>query len=421
MTNQPTQRTANTVLIACICINLCIGVLYAWSVIKSQLMAPVSEGGFGWSSTEAGIPYTVAIISLATAMLFGGRLQDKLGPRIVVMIGGALAGVGIALSGFVGNSLIGMCLCFGVLGAAGMGFGYGSVTPPAIKWFHPTKKGMISGLVVAGFGISPVYFAPLANMMMINFGIERALLFMGISIFVITVTAAQFIKNPPAGYVPPTPSKIKKATANASATAAAPPVDHTRIEMLRTPRFYLMFTMFLMTASVGLMFIGNMTKIAQTQVGITDSSTLALMVSFLAITNTLGRIVGGTVSDKIGRFRALYMVFIIQAVNLAVFMFYSNMFLLLIGIIGVGFCFGTLLSVFPALTADQYGLKNIGANYGVMFMAWGFAGLIAPTIANYLYDLQGNFNTAYIMCACVMVVMIFVNFVLQKNIAKLSA
>jgi len=418
MENQSTQKNARTVLVACICINLCIGVLYAWSVIKAQLTAPVSEGGFGWSSTEAGIPYTVAIICLATAMLFGGRLQDKLGPRKVVMMGGALAGTGIALSGFVGNSLIGMCLCFGVMGAAGMGFGYGSVTPPAIKWFHPSKKGMISGLVVAGFGISPVYFAPLANMMMINFGIARALLFMGVGIFVITVTVAQFIKNPPAGYVPAEPSKIKKAAVKA---AVAPPVDHTRIEMLRTPRFYLMFTMFLMTASVGLMFIGNMTRIAQTQIGITDSSTLAMTVSFLAITNTCGRIVGGTVSDKIGRLRALYLVFIIQMVNLAAFTFYNNVFLLLIGIIGVGFCFGTLLSVFPALTADQYGLKNIGANYGVMFMAWGFAGLIAPMIADYLYDLQGNFNTAYIMCSATMAVMIVINFILQKNIAKLSA
>ena len=101
-------------------------------------------------------------------------------------------------------------------------------------------------------------------------------------------------------------------------------------------------------------------------------------------------------------------------------MFYQNLPMLIIGIIGVGFCFGTLLSVFPALTADQYGLKNIGANYGIMFMAWGFAGIVAPVIANYLYDIHGSFNTAYIICAIMMAFMILVNYLLQKDIATRS-
>jgi MFS family permease len=145
---------------------------------------------------------------------------------------------------------------------------------------------------------------------------------------------------------------------------------------------------------------------------------LAMLVSFLAVMNTVGRIIGGMISDKIGRIKTLYMVFVVQMLNMGFFMFYQNLPMLIIGIIGVGFCFGTLLSVFPALTADQYGLKNIGANYGIMFMAWGFAGIVAPVIANYLYDIHGNFNTAYIICAVMMAAMIFVNFLLQKDVAS---
>ncbi|MDR0512690.1 MAG: OFA family MFS transporter [Treponema sp.] len=396
-------------------LNLSIGVLYAWSVINAQLVAPVYAGGWGWTSSQAGLPYTVTIIVFATAMLFGGRLQDKIGPRRVVMLGSVLAGTGIALSGLVGNSVIGITLCFGVIAGTGMGFAYGSVTPPALKWFHPGKKGMISGLVVAGFGLSAVYYAPLAAALLGRFGIETTLLILGAGVLVVSLTVSQFIKNPPPGYIPPLPANAKQTAAKTTAA-----VDFTRTEMLKTRRFYMMFVMFLLASSVGLMIIGNITRIAQTQAFITDSALLAMLVALLAMTNTLGRVIGGIISDKIGRIKALYMVFIVQMLNMSAFMFYQNMLMLIIGIIGVGFCFGTLLSVFPALTADHYGLKNIGANYGIMFMAWGLAGVVAPVIANYLYDSTGNFHTAYIICAVMMAAMIFVNYFLQKDIAARS-
>jgi MFS family permease len=381
-------------------------------VLKSKMTASSALGGWEWSNSQAGLPYTVAIIVFATAMLFGGRLQDRIGPRRIVMVGGLLAGTGIILSGLVGNNLPGIILCFGLIAGTGMGFGYGSVTPPALKWFHPGKKGLISGLVVAGFGIAAVFYAPLTSALLGSFGIQTTLLILGIGVLVISISASLFIKNPPPGYTPPAPVNIKQ-----SAVKTTPAVDFTRMEMLKTKRFYMMFFMFLLTASVGLMFIGNMTKIAQTQTRITDAAVLAMLVAFLAIMNTAGRVIGGMISDKIGRIKALYLVFIIQMLNLAAFMFYQNLPLLILGIIGVGFCFGTLLSVFPALTADQYGLKNIGANYGIMFMAWGFAGVVAPVIANYLYDTYGNFNTAYIICAIMMAAMILVNYMLQKDIA----
>jgi len=413
MKNSSDQKISRVVLAACVLFNVSIGVLYAWSVISSRLTAPEYDGGWGWSSSQAGLPYTVAIIVFATAMLIGGRLQDKIGPRRVVTVGGALSGLGVMLSGLVGNSVIGITLCFGVIAAIGMGFGYGCVTPPALKWFHPSKKGLISGLIVGGFGLSAVYYAPLTSMLLDNFGIGSTLLYLGIGILVVSVFFARLIKNPPTGYVPDTPAKLKQ-----KAAKTLPTVDYTFKQMLKTRRFYMMFLMFVLASSVGLMIIGNISRIAQNQIGITDATVLAMLVSFLAVTNTVGRVIGGMMSDKIGRINSLYVLLVLYAVNMGAFMLYNSLPMLIIGIIGIGFCFGTLLSVFPALTADQYGLKNFGANYGIMFMAWGLSGVVAPVIANYLYDINGNFYTAYIICAVMMVAMIFVNYLVQKDIAK---
>ena len=414
MNKQATKNKAVAVLIACIIFNLTIGVLYAWSVLKSKMMAPLELGGWEWTAAQSGYPYTFAIIFTAVGILIGGKIQDKTGPRWVVTAGGVFCGGGLILSGLAGDNVMAITFCFGVLTGLGIGFGYGCVTPPALKWFHPSKKGLISGLIVGGFGLAAVYIAPLANVLLSHFGLEKAMLMLGVGALIIGVGAAQFVKNPPPGHIPAVSAKAKEAAAVQAKTASP---DFTLTEMLKTGRFYLMFIIFLMTASVGLMFIGNMTKIAQTQVGVTDTGALAAIVAFLAIMNATGRVAGGSLSDKIGRTKTLYVVLFLQMANMAAFTYYQNLAMLIVGIVGVGFCFGTLLSVFPAMTADQYGLKNFGGNYGVMFMAWGFSGLLAPVIANYFYDAYGDFGHAYIICAATMGVMIFVNFALRRNIA----
>ena len=406
------HKKANLVLLAGVLFNLSIGVLYAWSVLKTKLTASLCDGGWGWSSTEAGLPYTIAIVFFAIGLLVGGRIQDKIGPRWVVTAGGALIGLGMILAGQVGNSVIGITICFGFITGIGIGLGYGCVTPPALKWFHPSKKGLVSGLIVGGFGIAPVYFAPTMNVLLDNYGIQNSLLFMGIAVTAISIPIAQLIKNPPKGYVPSTPDNLKQtATAKTS-------VDVTWRQMIKTKQFYLLFIMFLLSSSVGLMIIGNMSKIAKTQIGITDTALLAIMVSFLAITNTAGRVLGGLMSDKIGRINALFVVFALQMLNMAGFALYQNLPTLIIGIILVGFCYGTLLSVFPSITADLYGLKNYGTNYGVLYLGWGLAGVVAPMVADVIYDLNGNFHTAYIIAAGMMALMVGVNFLFKKTSAR---
>ena len=412
MEKQSLHRKANIVLCACALLNLSIGALYAWSVLQSRLTAPLADGGFGWTVSQAGLPFSIAIITFATAMLIGGRIQDKVGPRWVITAGSLLLGIGLLLSGLVGNSVIGIIICYGVIAATGMGFCYGCATAPALKWFSPSKKGLVSGIIVGGFGLSAVGMAPLVASLLNNFGIAQTFMILGVSNLLISTTIAQFIKNPPADYTPKAPSKVK----NDKAPALTPAINFEWNEMLKTKRFYMIFIMFISASSVGLMIIGSISRIAISQAGITDSAILAGLVSFLALTNTLGRVAGGIMSDKIGRINSLFVIFVLQMINMAAFTFYQSLPTLILGIIIVGFCFGTLLSVMPALCADQYGLKNFGLNYGIMFFAWGLSGVMTPVIANFLYDITGTFNITYIICSAMMAAMILVNFMLKKDI-----
>ena len=406
-----TKKSASFILTACILVNLSIGVLFAWSVIKRKLMLPIDVGGWGWSAVDAGLPYTLAIICMAIGVLIGGRVQDSIGPRWVITTGGALAGLGLIFSGLIGNDPTSVIIFFGVVSGMGFGLCYGCVTPPALKWFHPTKKGLVSGLIVGGFGMAPLYLAPLSSTLLINVGIENTMMILGASAILISIPLAQFINNPPSGYIPPAPKSMKETVAK-----PAPAVDYTWREMIKTKRFYYIFFMYLFSASVGLMVIGKMSSIAYSA-GISNVGIIAGLVSFLAVTNSLGRVAGGMMADKIGVINALHVVFILQAANMIGFMFYGSLVTIIIGIIFAGFCYGTLVAVFPVLTAGQYGLKNYGANYGIVFLSWGLAGAVAPIMADYLYQ-QGKFDMALIICAIVTALLVFVNILLKKDLSK---
>ena len=402
MTDQDKRKSSMTVLLACVGFNLTIQVLYVWSLVQRQM-----EYQWNWTAAQSGLPYTLCIIFFSTGVLIGGRIQDKIGPRWVATAGGILVGLGLLLSGLIGNSPVGIAICFGIITGLGIGFGYGSVLPAGLKWFHPSKKGLISGLVLGGFGLASVHYAFITDSFLANHGIENTLLFLGIGVIIISALIAQLVKNPPAGYVPLAPEKLSKSTAKV-------PVDFIWKEMLRTKRFYIMFFLFLFSASMGLMMLGNVATIVDLQAGIQQA---AFLISLTAIMNALGRVIFGMASDKYGRANTLFVIIILQLLNLIGFIYYNNLPTLTFGFILVGLCFGGFLAIFPATTADQFGLKNYGLNYGIMYLAYGLAGVVAPTIASILRDATGNFVLTYIICASIMVVMIVVNIMLKKELA----
>lgn len=171
-------------------INLALGVLYTWSVISKGLPAEWSQTGKSW-------PYAVACLVFCLIMVPAGRMQDRLGPRFVASIGGVLVGVGMVFAYLMSATLAGYVIGFGVLAGAGIGFGYASATPPAVKWFPPAKTGLIAGIVVSGFGLASVYIAPLAKTLIGAYGVDITVLILGIGFLVVVVSLAQLLKPPP--------------------------------------------------------------------------------------------------------------------------------------------------------------------------------------------------------------------------------
>jgi|LGVF01.1.fsa_nt_gb MFS family permease len=396
MENNVANKNGWKVLISGFMINLTLGVLYSWSVLKKAL---ISE--WGWTNSEASLPYSIAIVVWALTVLFAGRLQDKIGPRKVVTYGAILTGVGLILSSFI-QSVPLLIITFGIIAGGGIGFAYASVTPPALKWFHPSKKGMVSGIVVSGMGLASIFIAPLTTGLLKNYGVSNTFLILGILILFIATPIAQLIKNPPEGYVPTKPANLKKKKNSIIATK-----DYFWKEMLKTKQFYFFWIMFAFSSSAGLMIIGNIAIIAKTQANLENGFYL---VSLLAIFNAGGRLIAGFTSDKIGRVKTMMIVFVLQAVNMILFANYSTPLAISIGTALAGIGYGSLLSLFPSVVADYYGVKNFGGNYGILYTAWGFSGIIGPIIAGIVVDATGTYTIAYLISAGLLGVALMLSF-----------
>jgi MFS family permease len=318
------------------------------------------------------------------------------------------------------GSPVGIALAFGVLTGLGIGFGYGSVLPAALKWYDPGKKGLIGGLVLGGFALASVIYAPITMWLLSRDGgsIESTFLFLGIGVAIIAFVVAQFVKNPPEGYVP---ASVQGA---AGSSASEAPLDFDYRQMVKTPVFYLMFATFALVASIGLMMIGNIRNITELQlpgyegVSVIGVGIVVFLISFVAVINTLGRIAGGSLSDKIGRTNTLLIAIGLQMVTMLGFYFFTSTPLLILGFALIGACFGVFLTMFPALTGDQFGLKNYGFNYGIMYMAYAVAALIAPVLADNLYAATGDFLLTYLICAGMMLVAAVLVFFLKKALKQ---
>lgn len=389
-------------------VNLALGLLYAWSVFAKFL-----RDDLGWTATQSQLPYMIACGVFAVLMVPGGRIQDKIGPRYVIMAAAVFAGLGLIGSSFSLN-VAGLTIFFGIFFGMAIGMGYSSTTPPAIKWFGPEKRGLVTGLVVSGFGVAAVYAAPLANVLVNAFGLAITFFIFGISFFIIVLILSRFIKNPPRGYIPPlSPAIITGIKEKETALQR----EFEWYEMLRTPQFYILWFMFCFGSLAGLMVIGQLSSIALEQAGITLGFVL---VAILAIFNAVGRIAGGLMFDKIGQTLTLFIIFVAQGVNFLLFNTYGSLSTLLLGTIVAGFCYGACLSVFPATTAGLFGVRNLGINYGLVFLAWGAGGVFGGLIGGQVRDLTGSYFAAYIIAAALCLLGAALTFLLKPIPGPLS-
>lgn len=373
------------IVVGALLIQVSLGAIYIYSVFKPGLKARFPD----WSNTDLALPSMLVLLFFGLATIFAGRVQDRVGPRYVAMSGAVLLGLGLFIAANA-ESLFTFTLGFGVIGGLGIGTAYVCPIATCVKWF-PDKRGLISGLAVAGFGAGGLVFAPVAKGLILSVGVMSTFLYLGAIFFVVVMIGALFMINPPAGYRPPgwTPPA-------AAAGAAASGFDHTWQQMIRTSRFWLLWLAYFAGCSAGFLIIMNTVNIWQSfsilslvpqfptipkeaYLDILTKGTTAVMA--ISVLNALGRILWGKVSDSIGRKNTLYIMFLYSGVIMLCLNWFTSFPLFLLGVMSVGFCFGGFLAVFPAVTADYFGTKNMGVNYGCMFMAYGMAGLFGPWIA----------------------------------------
>ncbi|HRS18952.1 MAG TPA: OFA family MFS transporter [Bacteroidales bacterium] len=363
MTTETTKNKGWLVVFAGVAINLALGILYSWSIFKDSISKSIDTGGdgaFTWSKAALNDPYAVCILVFAFSMILAGKIQDKYGPRVTALIGGVLVGIGFfILSSTTSYAL--WVLGFGVLAGMGIGFGYSAATPPALKWFPSSKTGVVAGIVVSGFGLAPVYIAPLATYLVNNFGLQHAMLIFAILFILVVCGAALLLQNPPAGYI-----AHDKSNTDTQTTKPIASKDFTVKEILKTPSFYLIWVIFFIASGAGLMVIGSISGMAKKSMG--EAAFVA--VAIMAIGNASGRIIAGLVSDKIGRVLTLLIIIVFQASLMfaSMLLIGGNTEALLIVLLAtfIGFNYGTNLSLFPSFTKSFWGMKNFGVNYGVL-------------------------------------------------------
>ena len=365
--------------------NLALGTLYGWSVFVAPL-----EKQFGWKRSETSMVFTIAAIVFALSFIVAGRIQDRFGPLVCSLTGGILVSLGFYLCSFT-TSLNYLYVCFGVIGGLGNGFGYATPIPVMAKWF-PDKRGLAVGLAVGGYGAGSAIFGPLAQLKLIpTYGLPATFQILGAIFLVMTMVGALLLRNPPAGYRPP--GWTPKAAASAVAR------EFTPSEMLRTRTFYLMWVAYALGCSAGLMVISQLVPFASS-VGIAGAalSTMTLVVG--AMGNASGRILSGWMSDRLGRINVLRTMIGIGMIAMpALYAAGSNVALLYAAVFVVYWCYGTQLSVNGVAASDFWGTRNAGGNYGILFTAWGVAGIIGPRIGGVLYDRYHNYQAAFYTAA----------------------
>ncbi len=382
------QKKRWLILIASCFVTLCIGSLYSWSAFASPMGEYLSQCS-GYEIANLTIVFTIANAVGPITMISGGFINDKIGPKGILLVGGALFGVGMICSGFAKS--VGMLIVTYGLGVGlGVGMVYGVAVSNTVKFF-PDRGGMAGGLITACYGASSVIVPPIANALAEAYHVTAAFKIIGIVMMVIICVSAFVIKPCPKDYrVEGMPEKA----------VAAKGREYNFREMLREADFYIMILTMMCGAFAGMMVISQASQIAQRMMGIAPAAA-AVVVSVIALFNTLGRLVSGAISDKIGETGTMLIVFAASlAANAALFfcngatavLFYCSLAV-------VGFCFGSVMGIYPGFTARRFGRKNNSVNYGIMFIGFAVAGIIGPLAINAVYRNVGRYQPAFLIAA----------------------
>jgi OFA family oxalate/formate antiporter-like MFS transporter len=407
-----TKQSGVTVVAGGLMITLMLGVTYTWSVFAG----PLAEK-FGWTQTQVQSAFSIMLAVFSLSMIPGGLIQDRKGPKVAALFGGFLLGMGFITTGFYAKSPGSLLLTYGLFSGAGVGFAYGAPLFAAVKWF-PKRRGLISGIITFGFGFGSLLLAPVANKIILSQGISESFVILGFIIMIVVCAGSVLLRNP---------QGAKESLSKANKNELGPR------HLFSTKLFWLLWCIFACCSSAGLMIIGNLatftkliSKSNYQMLNEQASWIAAFSVGLMAVFNGCGRLIAGWASDRFGRDKVILVLFSLKALLLFTFIQASKAspYLLFLWITLIGFCFGSIFSVMPSATADFFGTKNVGVNYGIMFSAYGFGGILGPQIMAFMLDKAKNstgmivlddYNSPFILAGLLVAVAALLSFSINKQ------
>ena len=366
---------------------IALGAVYAWSVFRNPLIK-----AHGWSIPDVTLTFQITILVLGFAAFLGGLWMKKAGPRPVALTAAVLYGAGTALAGLA-QSLPMLYLTYGVIAGIGLGLGYIVPVATLIKWF-PDRRGMITGIAVAGFGAGALVTAPVATSLINSMGVGTTFELLGLAYLVIVLACAPVMRNPPEGYAPAgyqTPAASKSSSGS----------NYTLAQALRTWQWYALWLTLFLNVNAGIAIISQASPMAQ-EISHVNAAVAAGMVSLISIANGAGRFLWAWLSDAIGRRNVFLAMFLLQAVLFFLLSRVESFGLLTTIAFTVLLCYGGGFGTMPAFAADYFGAKDVGSIYGMMLTAWGVAGMFGPTIIAQVRQTTGQYQSAMTILAIVM-------------------
>lgn len=370
---------------------IALGAVYAWSVFR----IPLTQS-FGWTIPQVTLAFTIAIFVLGFAAFAGGLWMRRVGPRQVAVAAGSFYGLGVFLASFAGGRLWWLYFSYGVMAGIGLGLGYIVPVATLVKWF-PDRRGMITGIAVAGFGAGALITAPVATQLIGQVGALNTFAILGIMYFITVTGAGWFMQNPPDGYCPShwTPAGERQKQRSERA--------FTLEEAIKSWQWYGLWTLLFLNTTAGISIISQAAPMAQEITDVT-AARAAGMVGIISIANGLGRFLWAWLSDVIGRRWVFLLMFPIQAAVFLVLPSVQSFSAFTVLACVVLLCYGGGFGTMPAFAADYFGAEHVGSIYGLMLTAWGFAGVLGPTLIAALRQYTGRYDAALYIIAGLMLV-----------------
>ncbi len=394
------------VVVGAILIQLALGTIYSWGTLTTFISPYINE------APELTVYiFGIGLLSFAITMIFAGQLQQTQGPKRVAILGGTLIGIGVILSSFM-TTFLGLLFTYGILFGSGIGFAYVCPIACAGKWF-PDKKGFINGIAVAGFGAGAFIFNFVIKWLA-QISIPLMFVIIGVSYLAMIIGGALTLSNPPEGWEPVGWDTISKSGEGVESS-------FERREVIKLYQFWMLWGTFVLSAISGLLVIGSFASFALSDVTYDIYLiNFVLIGSLAALFNGFGRIFWGKLADIISYKKSMIVMFSVQAILMMSY-FYTNSGILVFAFYtcAIFFCFGGNFSLFPTATSDLFGSKNLGANYGILFTAYGIAGFIGAVGVDLFVRAFGSYLLLFIVMGCMSIGAVVLVYLIKPPVSKI--